>query len=74
MIKKGIYKHYKNKLYEVIDIAIHTESMEKLVVYRALYGDFLLWVRPLSMFCENIELEGKQIPRFMFINESSSSK
>ncbi|AMV16146.1 Uncharacterized protein conserved in bacteria [Legionella pneumophila] len=63
-IKKGIYRHYKGNLYEVIDIARHSESLEDMVVYRALYGDFELWVRPLKMFLENIEINGELQKRF----------
>lgn len=58
-IKKGIYRHYKGNLYEVIDVARHSESLEDMVVYRALYGDFKLWVRPLKMFLEDIEINGE---------------
>ena len=63
-MKKGIYRHYKGNLYEVIDIARHSESLEDMVVYRALYGDFKLWVRPLKMFLENIEINGEIQKRF----------
>ena len=54
---KGIYKHYKGDLYIVEDIALHSETLEKYVVYRALYGDNQLWIRPYDMFVE--EIEGK---------------
>jgi hypothetical protein len=62
----GIYKHYKGKLYEVTGTATHSESMEKLVVYKALYQPEgqNLWVRPLSMFTEEIEFDGKKMLRF----------
>jgi len=66
-IKKGYYRHYKGNFYQVLDIARHSETKEDLVVYRALYGDFGLWVRPLSMFCETVEIEGKAIQRFEFV-------
>lgn len=65
-IKKGIYRHYKGNLYEVIDVARHSESLEDMVVYRALYGDFKLWVRPLKMFLEDIEINGETQKRFEF--------
>lgn len=63
-IKKGIYRHYKGNLYEVIDVARHSESLEDMVVYKALYGDFELWVRPLKMFLEDIEINGEVQKRF----------
>ncbi|STY78869.1 Uncharacterized protein conserved in bacteria [Legionella wadsworthii] len=63
-IKKGIYRHYKGNLYEVIDVARHSESLEDMVLYRALYGDFELWVRPLKLFLENIEINGEVKKRF----------
>ena len=63
-IKKGTYRHYKGNLYEVIDVARHSESLEDMVVYRALYGDFKLWVRPLKMFLEDIEINGEIQKRF----------
>lgn len=68
-MKKGIYKHYKGNLYEVIDIALHSETLEEMVVYKALYGDFKIWVRPLSMWDELVERDGKRIPRFELIEE-----
>ncbi len=64
MIQPGIYRHYKGNTYQVIDVAKHSETDEELVVYRALYGEFGLWVRPVDMFCEQVEVGGKVIPRF----------
>lgn len=66
-IKPGKYRHYKGKEYEVLGLAKHSETLEELVVYRALYGEGELWVRPLVMFLEEIELDGKKIPRFEFM-------
>jgi len=69
MLKLGKYRHYKGNEYEVIGIAKHSETLEELVVYQALYGDHDLWVRPLKMFTEEIEVNGKKIPRFEYIGE-----
>jgi len=66
-LQLGKYEHYKRKQYEVIGVAKHSETLEELVVYRALYGEHDLWVRPLKMFLETVEIEGKKIPRFRFI-------
>ena len=66
MLKTGIYVHYKGNEYEVIDIATHSETEVKIVVYRALYGEFGLWVRPLDMFDE-IMNDGRK--RFTFVRE-----
>ncbi|STZ76669.1 DUF1653 domain-containing protein [Bergeriella denitrificans] len=66
-IKPGIYRHYKGNLYEVTGWARHSETGEDMVVYRALYGDYGLWVRPAAMFAENIAGEGGTQPRFALI-------
>ena len=63
----GRYRHFKGKEYEVVGMAKDSETLEDLVVYRALYGERGLWVRPLSMFTEVIEREGVQVPRFEYI-------
>ena len=70
-LKLGKYKHYKGKPYEVIGIARHSETLEELVVYRALYQNEgeNLWVRPLKMFLEEVEIEEKKMPRFEFLGE-----
>jgi hypothetical protein len=61
----GAYVHYKNgKRYEVIGVVRHSETEELMVLYRAEYGDFGLWVRPLAMFMETVEVNGHQIRRF----------
>jgi len=67
IIKLGKYRHYKGKEYEVIGVAKHSETLEEIVVYRALYGNNDLWVRPLAMFVEEVEVNGKKIPRFEYI-------
>ena len=66
-IKLGKYKHFKGMIVEVIGIALHSETMEELVVYRALYGENSLWVRPKKMFLEKVLLDGKEVPRFKHI-------
>jgi hypothetical protein len=72
MIKLGIYQHFKGKRYKVIGTANHSETLEELVVYKALYGEKGLWVRPLKMFTELVEVSGKQVPRFEFISEGDT--
>ena len=69
-IAKGIYKHYKGNLYQVIEVATHSETGEELVVYRTLYGDYSMWVRPLNMFQERVEIDGREVPRFSFVEPS----
>ena len=65
----GIYRHYKNKDYKVLAVATHTETLEKMVVYQALYGERGIWVRPLQMFVEKVLVDGKEIPRFALKGE-----
>ena len=70
-IKNGLYEHFKGKRYEVTGIAKHSETLEPMVIYKALYkGDFpegTLWVRPLKMFTETVSAGGKQVLRFRYI-------
>jgi hypothetical protein len=68
-IKPGLYRHYKGNRYEVIGVASHSETEERLVVYRCLYGDFSLWVRPLAMFVEHVIVDGIAVPRFAYCGE-----
>ena len=68
-LQLGFYQHYKGPFYQVIDCARHSETEEWLVIYRALYGDYGLWARPLNMFTENVEIAGELIPRFQFISD-----
>ena len=65
----GIYRHYKNKDYKVLAVATHKETLEKMVVYQALYGERGIWVRPLQMFVEKVLVDGKEIPRFALKGE-----
>jgi len=67
MIKVGLYEHYKGQKYEVIGMCRHSETLEELVIYRALYGDYRLWVRLHTMFTETVTLENTEIPRFRFL-------
>lgn len=66
MIKAGLYQHYKGAQYRVIDTVRHSETEEELVLYRALYGEKGLWVRPLVMFTETVLIDGKEVPRFAY--------
>ena len=68
-IKPGKYRHFKGNLYEVIGIANHSETMETMVVYRALYGEHGLWVRPAAMWNEIVDKENYHGPRFQYIGE-----
>ncbi len=63
----GRYRHYKGNEYEVIGVARHSETLEELVVYRALYGEHGLWTRPRAMFMETVEIEGKVVARFEYV-------
>ena len=69
-IRLGKYRHHKGKDYEVLHLARHSETEELMVVYRALYGDFGIWVRPASMWNEEVTVDSKTIKRFTFIPES----
>ncbi|GAB2639546.1 DUF1653 domain-containing protein [Psychrobacter pocilloporae] len=66
-IPQGIYRHYKGSLYQVLHTAKHSETEESLVVYRCLYGEYGVWVRPLAMFTETVTVEGKELLRFELI-------
>lgn len=66
-IKPGTYRHFKGNLYQVIGVASHSETMEPMVVYRALYGEQSLWVRPAAMWNEVVEKENYTGPRFQFL-------
>lgn len=71
ILAKGIYRHYKGKEYRVLGVAKHSETLEEVVIYEALYENTLsqLWVRPMSMFTEVIMIKGKKVPRFEFLRE-----
>ena len=63
----GRYRHYKGNEYEVIGVARHSETDERVVVYRPLYNDTGLWVRPVAMFTESVEVDGRPVPRFAYL-------
>ena len=68
-LKLGRYRHFKGGEYEVLAVARHSETLEPMVVYRALYGEGGVWVRPLSMWNETVERDGAVTPRFTYIGE-----
>lgn len=70
-MKTGIYEHYKGNRYRVIDTARHSETEELLVLYRPMYGDETLWVRPYTMFFENVTVDETQLPRFKYIGDEN---
>ena len=70
-VTQGIYRHYKGNLYQVLHTATHSETEESLVVYRCLYGEYGVWVRPLAIFAETVTVDGKEIPRFELIQPLS---
>lgn len=69
MLQLGKYRHFKGKEYEVIAVAKHSETLEDVVVYKALYGERGTWVRPLEMWNEEVEYEGKMVRRFVKIED-----
>jgi hypothetical protein len=74
MVMPGRYRHYKGQEYEVLGVARHSETEEELVVYRALYGEFGLWVRPLDMFEAQVDLDGRLVPRFCRLSPPSQGR
>lgn len=68
----GLYRHYKGNMYEVLGTARHSETREAMTVYRALYGEHGLWVRPAAMFQEMVEVQGRLQPRFAQVSGSTS--
>jgi hypothetical protein len=71
--RPGRYRHYKGGLYEVVDTVRHSETLEPMTLYRALYGEHGLWVRPAAMFAEAVEIDGKAVPRFQLMEGASAS-
>ena len=70
-IKLGEYEHFKSKemRYEVLGVAQHSETLEEYVIYKKLYGDRSTWIRPLTMFFEEVEKDGKKVPRFKYVGK-----
>lgn len=68
----GRYRHYKGNEYEVIGVARHSETDERVVVYRPLYNDTGLWVRPLAMFAETVTVDGQTVPRFVYLGPAGA--
>ncbi len=66
-LPRGLYRHYKGRLYELLHTARHSETEEPLAVYRALYGGYGVWVRPLAMFAEEVDTEHGRVPRFALV-------
>ena len=73
-LEKGIYRHYKGELYEVFMTAQHSETEEWMVVYKALYGEEGMWVRPYGMFVEEIEIDGKAVKRFEKVDSTDNKE
>ncbi len=71
-LQPGLYRHYKGHEYRVFGVAQHSEEQQQVVVYQALYGDYGLWVRPLEMFCEEVVVDGKTLPRFALIQAETA--
>lgn len=69
-IKTGVYKHFKGQKYEVLGVARHSETLELLVVYKALYGEGDIWVRPIEMFADSKQYDGNTVPRFEYVGEN----
>lgn len=72
-VEPGRYRHYKGNDYDVLGLARHSETLEDLVVYRALYGEFGLWARPAAMFLETVVINGTTVPRFRKIGEGGET-
>ncbi|MBE5802072.1 MAG: DUF1653 domain-containing protein [Clostridiales bacterium] len=69
-LKPGVYRHFKGNLYRLIAVARHSETLEEMVVYQALYGEGGWWVRPAAMWSEHVEKDGYSGPRFAWADEN----
>jgi len=72
--RPGIYRHYKNLMYEVLGTVRHSETLEPMTLYRALYGERGLWVRPAAMFSEEVVIDGVRQPRFVWVSEQDQQQ
>ena len=70
-IRPGMYKHYKGNLYQVLGMSRHSETLEEMVVYQALYGSYGLWVRPAALFMGALSVDGVEVPRFAWVSEGT---
>lgn len=70
-MRQGIYQHYRGNLYQVIGMSRHSETLEEMVVYQALYDDYGLWVRPRALFEETVLQEGRECPRFRYLHSNA---
>jgi len=73
-IKPGRYRHFKGNEYVVLYIATHSETLEHMVVYQAMYGEYGIWVRPASMWNENVEYNGRVVKRFEYLEDSNTAE
>ena len=71
-MKKGIYKHFKGNMYEVLDVALHSETLEEMVVYRSLSDSSKIWVRPKAMWDEKVEVGTERVKRFTYIKDKEA--
>lgn len=71
-MKIGIYQHYKGNYYQILGVSRHSETLEELVVYQSLYGDFGLWVRPKNLFLGTLMVDDQETQRFKFVSENRS--
>ena len=71
-LEQGKYRHFKGNLYEVVDVARCSETLNEMVIYRALYGEYGLWVRPLTMFVQDVQVNGRTLKRFEYLDEACS--
>jgi hypothetical protein len=67
LVINGLYEHYRGLRYKILSLALHSETLEELVVYQALYGEERVWARPLPLFLENVTIDGKSQPRFKLV-------